>query len=574
MANIEINGRPVVAEEGEMLLAVLRRNGLKIPTLCNYDGLPPTGACRMCVVEVEDKPNLVPSCAFPVQEGMKIHTHSSRAVKARQTIIQLLLSNHPDDCNYCKRNGNCELQTLAHEHGVRERLYRGVRRETPLDMSSPSLVRDPEKCILCGKCVRACEEVQCVGAIDFSRRGSNAQISTAFDDGINLSTCINCGQCAMVCPTAAITERAYIKQVQAALQDPDTFVIVQHAPAVSVSLAEEFDVRPGVDVNGSMVAALRRLGFDRIFDTAFSADLTIMEEASELAHRIANGGVLPMMTSCSPGWIKYVEQSYPDMIPNLSTCKSPQQMMGALIKSYFAEKEGIDPSKIFSVSVMPCTAKKFEATRPEMVQDGVADIDAVLTTRELAQMIRMHGLDLMALPAESADSPLGERSSAGKIFGASGGVMEAAVRTAHYLLTEEELGELKLSDLRGLDGIKYGAVEIAGTEYRVAVASGLGNASKLIDEIRAGREEVHFLEVMTCPGGCINGGGQPIGHDADAVRSRMGALYAIDRDAATRVSHANQSVQRLYREYLGEPLGEKSHKLLHTHYHARHGGAE
>ena len=569
MITIEVNGRPVEAENGESLLAALRRAGIKVPTLCHLDGLAATGACRMCVVEVEGQRGLIPSCAFPVANGMKVQTHSPRAVQARRTIIELLLANHPDDCLYCVRNGNCDLQKLAQELGVRQRRFAGDKTRHYLDLSSPSIVRDPAKCILCGKCVRVCEEVQSVGAIDFVGRGSKSKIGTAFDEGMNVSSCINCGQCINVCPTGSLSEQSQIKEVLDALTDPQKFVVVQHAPAVSVALGEEFGLPPGVDVNSIMVAALRRLGFDRIFDTGFSADLTIMEEGSELVRRVKEGGRLPMLTSCSPGWIKFVETFYPDFTPNLSTCKSPQQMMGAIIKSYFAQREKVDPARIYSVSIMPCTAKKFEASRPEMSHDGLADIDAVLTTRELAKIIRMRGLDLRTMPPDFADTPFGERTTAGKLFGASGGVMEAAIRTAHWLLAGEELEEPVVAAVRGLEGVKEAKVHINGTTLGVAVVNGLGNAAKLLEQIRAGRNDLHFIEVMTCPGGCIGGGGQPLGADREAIRARMQTLYQIDDKEAVRVSHRNLSIKRLYDEFLGRPLGERSHHLLHTTYTER-----
>ena len=566
---IEVNGRTVDAQDGETLLTAVRRAGIAIPTLCHYEGLPPSGACRMCVVEVEGQRGLTPSCAYPVSAGMKVKTHSPRAVDARKTLVELLLAGHPDDCLYCSRSGDCELQRLAQDLGVRRRRYFGARTPARLDVASPSIVRDPAKCILCGKCVRVCEEIQTVGAIDFIGRGSRAHVGPAFDEGLNVSSCINCGQCVAVCPTGALTEHSALDEVRAALVDPDRFVVVQHAPSVSVSLAEEFGAKPGADMDGLMVAALRRLGFRRVFDTAFTADLTIMEEASELVARLGGGGRLPMMTSCSPGWIKFVEEFYPDMIPNLSTCKSPQQMLGAVIKSFFAEREKIDPGRIFSVAIMPCTAKKFEAGRPEMGRDGRPDIDAVLTTRELAGLIRMHGLDLAAMTPEAPDTPFGERTSAGKLFGASGGVMEAALRTAHFFLTGETPAAVKVQPLRGLEGVKEYKATIAGRELSVAAVSGLGNARKLLDQVRAGRKDLHFVEVMTCPGGCINGGGQPRGASPDTLKARMQALYAIDRDAALRTSHQNPAVQRLYAEYLEKPLSHRSHDLLHTRYERR-----
>jgi len=566
---LEINGRTVEANAGDTVLAAARRAGVKIPTLCHYEGLPPSGACRMCVVEIEGQRGLVPSCAFPAANGLKVQTHSPRAIDARRTLVELLLANHPDDCLYCARNGECQLQDLAEQLGVRRRRYFGGRTPGRLDIASPSIARDPSKCILCGKCVRVCEEVQTVGAIDFIGRGSKTRIGTAFDEGLNVSSCINCGQCVAVCPVGALVETRAIDDVRAALADPSRVVVVQHAPSVSVSLAEEFGIKPGTDVDGPFVTALRRLGFAWVFDTSFSADLTIMEEASELAHRIETGGVLPMMTSCSPGWVKFMEQFYPDLLPNLSTCKSPQQMLGAVVKTFLAERLGIDPSRIYSVAIMPCTAKKFEAGREEMGRNGLQDIDAVLTTREVAELIRMYGLDLSTLTPDAADTPFGERTSAGKLFGASGGVMEAALRTAHYLLTGQATEAPKIQALRGLDGIKEFRTTVAGREIGVAAASGLGNARKLMDQVRAGRKDLQFIEVMTCSGGCVAGGGQPRSASPDAVRARMQALYLIDRDATVRASYQNPAIQRLYAEFLGKPLSHRSHELLHTHYESR-----
>jgi len=569
MITIEVNGRPIAAKKGEMLIAALDRAGIKVPTLCYMKDRFPTGACRMCVVEIEGQKGLIPSCAYPVAEGMKVQTHSPRAVNARKTIVELLLADHPDDCLYCVRNGNCDLQKMAEDLGLRRRRYAGEKSVWKMDLSSPAIERDPDKCILCGKCVRTCEEVQGVSAISFAGRGCRTFIGTAFNEGMNISSCVYCGQCIKVCPTGALRERSSIKEVWGALNDPEMTVVVQHAPSVSVTVGDAFGVKPGVDMAGAMTTALRRLGFDYVFDTSFSADLTIMEEASELVQRIKTGGKLPMMTSCSPGWIKYVEQNYPEFMGNLSTCKSPQQMMGAVIKSYFAEKMGLSPKKIFSVSIMPCTAKKFEATRSEMGTRSIPDIDAVLTTREFIRMIRMSGLDLNDLEPDTADTPFGERSTAGKLFGASGGVMEAAVRTAHYLLTGRELKVMALEAVRGLKDRKEAQLEINGMKIGIAVVNGLGGAKPLLDEIRAGRDDLHFIEVMTCPGGCINGGGQPIDMNMDAVKARMAALYQLDAKARLRTSHSNPSIMRIYKEFLGDPLGPVSHRLLHTKYMER-----
>ncbi len=569
MFAIEANGQTIEAKKGETILQSLKRAGINVPTICHMEGLLPSGTCRMCVVEVEGFGGLVPSCSHPVAEGMKIRTNTPDVMQTRKTLIDLLLSNHPDDCLYCARNGNCDLAKLAADNGVRDRAYQGARSHRPKDISSPSIIRDPDKCILCGKCVRMCDEIQGVSAIDFVNRGSKAYVGTAFNQGLNVSSCINCGQCILVCPTAALSEHKYISEVLQALADPTKTVVVQHAPAVSVSIAEEFGFAPGTDFDGKMTAALRRVGFDRVFDTSFTADLTIMEEGSELVHRVQNGGALPMFTSCSPGWVKFVEEFYPELLPNVSTCKSPQQMMGAIIKSYFAQKENLDPKNIVSVSLMPCTAKKFECGRPEMAQDYVADVDYVLTTRELAELFRITGVNPAAIEPEAPDTPFGERSSAGKLFGASGGVMEAALRSAVFLLTGEEMKDYTIQALRGMEGSKELRVKVGDLEVGAAVVSSLGQARKLMNEIKAGRKDLHFIEVMTCPGGCINGGGQPIGADKEAIKARMAALYQIDSGDKLRVSHKNEWVQRLYTEFLGKPLGHKSHELLHTHYDKR-----
>lgn len=566
---IEVNNNILTANQGDTILDALNQNGLSVPTLCHMKGLLPTGACRMCVVEVEGRKNLVTACSEPVLDGMKIKTHSGRVIESRKTIVELLLSNHPDDCLYCERNGSCELQNLAEDLHIRERRISGQKNKYKLDVSSASIVRDPAKCILCGRCVRVCEEIEGVSAIDFVGRGSKTFIDTFFNHGLNLSTCVNCGQCIMVCPTGALKEKDHICEIKDMLSDPEKTVVVQYAPSISVSLAEEFGLPSGKNMVGVLNAALRRMGFNFVFDTSFSADLTIMEEASELVQRVTTGGTLPMITSCCPGWVKYAEEFQHDMIDNLSTCKSPQQMMGAIIKSYFAETESIPPENIYSVSVMPCTAKKFEQQREEMSHNGISDVDAVLTTRELARMIRLYGIDIAKLEPELADSPLGTRSSAGKIFGTSGGVMEAAIRSAHYFITGKEMVKFQVKGVRGLEGRKEAKIKIGDLDVGVAVVSGLKNAEILMEEIRNGRKDIHFIEVMACPGGCINGGGQLIGTDDEAVKARMLSLYDIDEKDAIKVSHKNPYIVELYDKFLGKPLGHKSHHLLHTHYQKR-----
>jgi len=567
--NIEVNNKIIQAQEGDTILDALKRNGMSVPTLCHMKDLFPSGACRMCVVEMEGSRNLVTACSYPATEGMKIKTHSDRVIHARKTIIELLLSNHPDDCLYCIRNNHCELQTLAAKHNITERRISGKKNDYKLDISSASIVRDPAKCILCGRCVRVCEEVEGVSAIDFSGRGNKTVIETAFRKGMNVSSCINCGQCITVCPTGALDEFAHFKEIHTAINDPKKRVVVQHAPSISITIAEEFGLAAGTNVIGVMNAALRKIGFDVVFDSSFTADLTIMEESAELIHRIQNGGVLPMFTSCCPGWVKYAEQSHPELLPNLSSCKSPQQMMGALIKGFYAEKEGIKPEDIYSVGIMPCTAKKFEAQREEMTHNGITDVDAVLTTRELAKLIRLYGIDIHSLQPELTDNPLGTRSSAGKLFGASGGVMEAAIRTAYFKLTGEEMIEYKVETIRQDKLRREMSLNVAGLDLNVAVVTTFLELERLLKDIKSGKSKAQFIEVMACPQGCISGGGQPIVPSPEAIKQRRMALYDIDDKSAIRASHQNPFIIQLYNEYLGEPLGEKSHHYLHTHYHER-----
>lgn len=567
--NIKVNGQKIIAKQGETILNVLSENGIKVPTLCHIKNMFPSGSCRMCVVEHTNTNKLITSCSAVVEEGMEILSHSPRVTEARKVIVELLLSNHPDDCLYCVRNGNCELQGLSAELCVSERRIQGRKNKLPLDTSSASIIRDPEKCILCGRCVRVCEEVIGVACIDFSKRGSKTVVSTAFDKGLNTSSCVNCGQCIMVCPTGALTEKNHFAEIKEALTNPDKTVVVQYAPAISVSIAEEFGMEAGKDIAGIMNAALRKIGFDYVFDTSFSADLTIMEESSELIQRITENKNLPLFTSCCPAWIKYAEEFAPELIPNLSTCKSPQQMAGAIIKSYFADKKKLQKEDIYSVAIMPCTAKKFEGQREEMTQKGISDVDAVLTTREFVRFINLFGINMHEIDSETADSPLGLRTSAGKIFGASGGVAEAAVRTAYYSLSKEELVQFKIPEIRGMKCQKETHLKIVDLNVGVAVVNGLGNAKRLIEEIKAGRSDIHFIEVMACPGGCVGGGGQPIDLNEDAVKNRIKSLYKIDETESIKVSHKNPDVLNLYREFLVEPLGHKSHELLHTAYQKR-----
>ncbi|WP_027717485.1 NADH-dependent [FeFe] hydrogenase, group A6 [Desulfovirgula thermocuniculi] len=569
LINITIDGRPVQVPPGTTILEAARKAGVKIPTLCYLEELSVIGACRLCLVQVEGARTLVAACVAQAGEGMVVHTNTPAVRQARRVNLELILSNHPRECLTCLRNTNCELQRLAAELGVDQVRFEGEMSPYGVDDSSPALVRDPRKCVLCRRCVAVCSEVQGVSAIAVQERGFDTVVAPAFLAPLGEVSCVNCGQCSLVCPTAAIHERDQTAEVWAALADPEKHVVVQTAPAVRVSVGEMFGLEPGSIVTGKLVAALRRLGFDRVFDTDFAADLTIMEEANEFIHRLQNGGPLPLITSCSPGWIKFIEHFYPQLLPNLSTCKSPQQMFGALAKTYYAQRAGIDPAKIFVVSIMPCTAKKFEARRPEMRASGYWDVDVVLTTRELGRMIKQAGFDFASLPEEDYDEPLGISTGAGAIFGATGGVMEAALRTAYELLTGATLLSLDFEEVRGLKGIKEAVVGVNGCEVRVAVANGLDNARKVLDTVINGEKEYHFIEIMACPGGCIGGGGQPIPTNRETRARRVAAIYQVDRQLPLRKSHENPAVQALYREFLGKPSGHKSHELLHTHYTPR-----
>ncbi len=566
MVTLSINNQKVVVPEDTTVLEAARQINVNIPTLCHLEGLENYGSCRICVVEIEGEPRLSPSCMRTVSEGMEISTNSKRVLKARRMIIQLLLANHAENCPTCERSQNCELQQLAFELGVRENHFVNMVNKVPLDMSGPAIIRDPNKCISCGRCIRMCHQIQSVGAIDFMNHGTDIMVTTALNKGLGNVECINCGQCIHVCPVGAITEKPHVDAVWAAIQDNTKHVVVQAAPSIRAALGEELGLAPGTLVTGKMYAALRRLGFDAVLDTNFAADLTIMEEASELVQRIKNGGILPQLTSCCPGWIKFAEHFYPDLLPNISSCKSPQQMFGSLVKTYYAQQKKVEPAAIISVSVMPCTAKKFEAQRPEMNASGFRDVDYVLTTRELTRMIKENGLDFAGLPDEQADKLMSQYSGAATIFGTTGGVMEAALRTAYKLITNTELTHLEVQPVRGLEGIKEATVNINGMALKVAVAHGMANARILLEQIRSGVSPYHFIEIMACPGGCVGGGGQPIGYDMVLRSTRGKVLYSEDTKLPLRRSHDNTEIKEIYKNFLGEPLSHKSHELLHTTY--------
>ncbi len=566
MIELTINNIKVKAEEGMTILEAAKSVGIKVPTLCHMKDLYPTGACRICVVEVDGMRGLVPSCAYPVYKGMKVDTNSTRVRRSRKTIVELLIENHPQDCLVCVRNKNCELQDLSEQYGVREHRFAGEKKDHAIDISSASMERDPAKCILCGRCVRTCNEIQKVGAIDFTNRGFKSNVTTPYNKGLNVSDCILCGQCILVCPTAALREKSHGKEVQNAINSKNKFTVVQIAPAVRATLGEEYNLPLGTNVTGQLITGLRRLGFDKVFDTNFAADLTIMEEATELIDRVTNDKTLPMFTSCCPGWVKYIEQNRPSLLKHVSSCKSPHEMEGAVLKTYYAKKMGLDPKDVYVVSIMPCTVKKFESNRPELSENHIKDVDAVLTTRELVRMFKMSGIDFNDIPESEFDNPLGESTGAAAIFGTSGGVMEAAVRTAYYKITGNELENLELSDIRGMNGIKESSLDLNGTIVNIAVVNGIGNVDQILDEIEHGESKYHFIEVMACPGGCINGGGQPIHQKPEKLRKRVEALYLIDEKMKSRRSHENKSVQKLYDEFLEYPNSHKAHEILHTNY--------
>ena len=579
--NIKIEGQSYQVEEGLTILEAARECGYEIPSLCAYNhGECSLASCRVCLVEATGARGLVASCVYPVAEGMEIKISSPKAVSARRASVELLLSNHSLNCQQCDKNGACELLYVAQITGAREGKFVGEKTPVTVDELTPSIVRDTSKCILCGRCVARCKAAHGTGILGFEKRGFNTIVAPAENRSFGESPCILCGQCVNVCPTGALMEKSEINLVDEA-KAAGKYLVVQTAPAVRAALGEEFGMKIGTPVTGKMVAALKRLGFDKVYDTNFAADLTIMEEATELLSRIKNNGVLPMITSCSPGWVNYAEYYYGDQLDHLSTCKSPHQMQGAIIKSYFAEKKGIDPKDIFVVSIMPCTAKKYEKSRAEMEVNGLRDVDAVLTTRELAKLIKRSGINFTKLPDEEFDQDImGEYTGAGVIFGATGGVMEAALRTAYFALTGKEHEAIKFEQVRGMEGLKEAALNINGAEIKVAIASGMKNAKVLLDQIKEGTSPYTFIEIMGCPGGCVNGGGQPFvkpmflpNEDLNILdtykQKRAEALYKEDERQALRQSHNNTQIQQLYKEFLGEPNSHKAHELLHTHYHAR-----
>jgi len=572
-ASIRIDGIRIEVPKDSTVLQAARSIGINIPTLCYLEGVNKTGACRMCLVEIEGERGLQTSCTLPVKEGMSVITRCRRIREARKENMQLILANHNSDCLSCSKNTNCELQSLCEDLGMSGELMR-MQGHRPVDDRSPSIVRDPSKCILCGRCIAVCKNVQGIGVLSMAERGLDTEILPAFGNSFEKAPCIFCGQCINVCPTAALTEKSEISRVWEALENDDLHVVVQVAPAIRAALGEEFGMPIGTSVKGLMYTSLRMLGFDKVFDTNFAADLTILEEGTELLDRIKSGGKLPMITSCSPGWIRYIEIYHPDLLEHVSSCKSPQQMMGSVLKTYYAQLNGLDPRKIFSVSVMPCTAKKYEASKEEMAGGHGRDVDAVLTTRELAKMIKEASLDFTSLEPSAADEIFGDYTGAAVIFGATGGVMEAAIRTVADILEGAEIEEIDYEAVRGLEGVKEASVDVGGLTVKVAVAHGTNNARKLLELIREGKADYHFIEVMACPGGCVNGGGQPYISPFDREKFnvnqlRAGALYKEDAELMLRKSHQNPSVQKLYRDFLGKPGSHKSHALLHTSYRKR-----
>ena len=567
---VEVNNNNISARKGQTILDALSEQGIQIPTLCRLEDFTPTGACRLCVVEVEGMDNLVPACSYPLEQGMKIRTHSRRVIEARKMIVELLLSNHPDDCLYCERNGRCELQNLAAELNIRERRISGKKNTAKLDLSSPGVVHDPSKCVLCGRCIRVCEDIVNITTLEFKGRGNGTSVSTAMNKGLNFSSCVQCGQCILVCPTGALHEKSYFDLIQEAIGNKEEITTVAHySPSVVVTLAEEFGLKPGKQIVGLINAALRKIGFDKVFDGSFGSDIYVMEQAAELEDRLDKEENLPLLSSSCPAWIKDLEQGYPDLLPYLSTVKSPEQITGAIIKRFCLESKDQGQNDIFSVAITPCPAKKFEAQRQEMTHKGIPDIDAVLTTRELASLIKLYGIDIHSLTPESADEPFHNSSSAGKLLASVGGTAEAVVRTLYNNMMGKDMTNPKLSKLRGAKHFKELSVLMNHHQLNIASVSPLKDIRETLADLQNEGSGYHYLEVMACPGGCVNGGGQPFYYGSKTLRNRVKAIHQIDEKSSVQNSHNNDMVKSFYNNYLGKPYGSNSRKLLHTSYTKR-----
>jgi NADH-quinone oxidoreductase subunit G/NADP-reducing hydrogenase subunit HndD len=567
--DIVVNNHTITARKGETILEVLKDHGIQIPTLCRLENFSPTGACRLCVVEVEGRENLVPACSYPVEEWMKIRTHSPRVIEARKMIVELLLSNHPDDCLYCERNGHCELQNLAAELNIRERRISGRKNSAHLDLSSPGIVHDPSKCVLCSRCVRVCEEIEQVSTLDFTGRGNHTSVGAAMDKDLNFSSCIQCGQCIMVCPTGALHEKSYLDAIQEAISRPDVTAVAHYSSSMVVALAEEFDLKPGKDISGLVNTALRKIGFDKVFDGTFGAEVYIMEEAYELADRLDKEEHLPMISSSCPAWVKDMEQSYPDLLPHLSSVKSPEQIAGSIIKRFCLKSNDRGQNDVFSVSVAPCPAKKFEAQRQEMTHQGISDIDAVMTTRELTQLIRLYGIDMHSIDPSGADEPFHKSGSSARLTASLGGTNEVLLRTLYHLMAGKDLKNPKVNKMRGTKETKLFSHKVGERNLHFAALSPLKEVRELMEDLRLGKAEYHYIEVMACPGGCINGGGQPFYGSEKTLRRRMKAIQNMDDQGHTRYIHRSLELENFYREWIGEPYGEEAKKLLHTGYSQR-----
>ena len=567
--DIEVNNKTIPAKKGETILEALRDQGIQIPTLCRLEDFTPTGACRLCVVEVEGWDNLVPACSYPVEEWMKIRTHSPRVIEARKMIVELLLSNHPDDCLYCERNGHCELQRLAEELNIRERRISGRKNRTNLDLSSPGIVYDPSKCVLCSRCVRICEETEQVSTLDFTGRGNTTSVRPAMGKDLNFSNCIQCGQCIMVCPTGALHEKSYLEAIQQAVNRQDMTAVAYYSPSVAVSLAEELDMKPGKSVSGLINSALKKIGFDKVYDGTFASEIYVMEEAAELADRLDKEEALPMISSSCPAWVKEMEQKYPDLLGHLSTVKSPEQIAGSIIKRYCLKSNDRGQNDVFSVAITPCPAKKFEAQRQEMTHQGISDIDAVMTTRELAKLIKLYGVDMQAIDPIPADPPFNNESSAARLTAALGGTNEAVMRTLYYKMTGKDLKNPRMNKMRGTKRTKTSTLEMEEWTLHVAALSPLAEVRELMEDLRNEKVSYHYVEVMACEGGCVNGGGQPFYYSPKVLRSRMKGIQNNEDQVATRFVHRSAGVEKFYSDYLDHPNGPKARKILHTYFSAR-----